>query len=93
MKLLLVVLAMTAIAGCAASAESVTKWKKTGLNINCSGLTSSWEKCYSTAEHWCSANGYKVVARSDQGRNQPEDSLFGFNPAGYTSRSLIVICK
>jgi len=93
MKRILLILAVLAIAGCAATAKTEVKKGKKGMHINCSGLSSSWDKCYSKAATSCSKRGYKVIARSGDTGEEPGDYLFGINPAGYTSRSMIVICK
>ena len=93
MKRMLIVIAVLAIAGCAATSETHTKRGKKGLHINCSGLSSSWEKCHTSAANACAPKGYKVIARSGDGVEEPGDYPFGLNPAGYTSRSMIVICK
>lgn len=93
MKRILLILGILAIAGCAATANTEVKRGKKGLHINCSGLSSSWEKCYSKAASSCSSKGYKVIARSGDTDEEPGDYIFGINPAGYTSRSMIVICK
>ncbi|MFV3405803.1 MULTISPECIES: hypothetical protein [Pseudomonas] len=92
MKRILLILAILAIAGCAATAKTEVKRGKKGLHINCSGLSSSWDKCYAKADSACS-KGYKVIARSGDSDEEPGDYIFGINPAGYTSRSMIVICK
>ncbi|MCE4053882.1 hypothetical protein [Pseudomonas sp. Au-Pse12] len=93
MKRFLILLAVLAIAGCAATAKTEVKRGKKGLHINCSGLSSSWEKCYTKATESCGPKGYKVVAKSGDAVEDPGDYPFGLNPAGYTSRSMIVICK
>ncbi|MGE6824268.1 hypothetical protein [Pseudomonas soli] len=93
MKRILLILGILAIAGCAATANTEVKRGKKGLHINCSGLSSSWERCYSKAAASCSSKGYKVIARSGDTDEEPGDYVFGINPAGYTSRSMIVICK
>ncbi|MFQ6573031.1 hypothetical protein [Pseudomonas sp. UM16] len=93
MKSILLILAMLAIAGCAATAKTQVKHGKRGLHINCSGLSSSWDQCNSKATTACGAKGYKVIARSGDDDAESGDYLFGLNPAGYTSRSMIVICK
>jgi hypothetical protein len=36
--------------------------------------------------------GYKVVARSDDAKDEDEFP-FGFNPAGYLTRTMLVICR
>lgn len=93
MKRILLILAILAIAGCAATSKTEVKRGKKGLHINCSGLSSSWEKCNEQATTACGAKGYKVIARSGNDDAEAGDFLFGLNPAGYTSRSMIVICK
>ena len=60
MKRFLILLAVLAIAGCAATAKTEVKRGKKGLHINCSGLSSSWEKCYTKATESCGPKGYKV---------------------------------
>lgn len=93
MKRLLTVLALLTIAGCAATSSTQVKYGKRGLHINCSGLSSSWEKCNAKAASSCGAAGYKVLAKSGDAVEDPGDYPFGLNPAGYTSRSMIVVCK
>ncbi|BAQ75928.1 MULTISPECIES: hypothetical protein [Pseudomonas] len=93
MKRFLILLAVLAIAGCAATAKTEVKRGKKGLHINCSGLSSSWDKCYAKATQSCGPKGYKVIAKSGDTVEDPGDYPFGLNPAGYTSRSMIVICK
>ncbi|SDY95105.1 hypothetical protein [Pseudomonas sp. NFIX28] len=93
MKRFLILLAVLAIAGCAATSKTEVKRGKKGLHINCSGLSSSWDKCYATATAACGPKGYKVIAKSGDTVEDPGDYPFGLNPAGYTSRSMIVICK
>lgn len=91
MKYFLIVLAALALAGCAATAKPVKS--KRGLHINCSGLSSSWEKCYEMATDSCESRQYRVIAKSGESADDPGDFPLGLNPAGYTSRSMIIICK
>jgi hypothetical protein len=93
MKRIVLLIAVLAVAGCAATSETHTKRGKKGLHINCSGLSSSWDKCYTSAANSCAPKGYKVIAKSVDGVEEPGDYPFGLNPAVYTSRSMIVICK
>ncbi|SEN08725.1 hypothetical protein SAMN04487857_109217 [Pseudomonas sp. ok272] len=93
MKRFLVFVAVLAIAGCAATSKTEVKRGKKGLHISCSGLSSSWDQCNKTAANACGPKGYKVIAKSGDAGEEPGDYLFGLNPAGYTSRSMIVICK
>lgn len=93
MKRFSILLVTLMIAGCAATSQTEVKRGKRGLHINCSGLSSSWDKCYAKAATSCGATGYKVIAKSGDAVEDPGDYPFGLNPAGYTSRSMIVICK
>jgi hypothetical protein len=93
MKRLLIMLTILALAGCAATTKTEVRRGKKGLHINCSGLTSSWAKCYESAAASCGDRPYKVIAKSGDAVEDPGDYPFGLNPAGYTSRSMIVICK
>ena len=93
MKRFLIGLAALAIAGCAATSEITVKHGKRGMHINCSGLSSSWDKCYAEAARSCGEKGFRTIAKSGDSAEEPGDYPFGLNPAGYTSRSLIIICK
>lgn len=95
MNRLVLLLVVLALAGCAATSKSYEKKGRKGLHINCSGLTSSWEKCEKKAATACGSKGYKVLAKagSDSGEDDPADFVFGLDPAGFSSRSLIVLCK
>jgi hypothetical protein len=93
MKRILMLLIVVAIAGCAATTKTEVKRGKKGLHINCSGLSSSWDQCYTSATNSCGAKGYRVIAKSGDNSEEPGDYPFGLNPAGYTSRSMIVICR
>jgi hypothetical protein len=93
MKRFLILIAVLAVAGCAATAKPQTKHGKKGIHINCSGLSSSWDQCYASAANSCAPKNYKVIAKSGDAVEEPGDYPFRLNPAGYTSRSMIVICK
>lgn len=75
MKRILLILAILAIAGCAANAKTEVKHGKKGMHINCSGLSSSWNKCYAKAASSCGTKGYKVVAKSGDGEDEPGTTL------------------
>ncbi len=97
MKRLVLLIVVLALAGCAATtAKTYEKKGRKGLNINCSGLTSSWEQCEKQATRVCGKKGYKVIARAGEDQeveDDPADFVFGLNPAGFSSRSMIVLCK
>lgn len=93
-RLVLLSVVAALVTGCAATAQTYEKRGRKGLNINCSGLTSSWEQCELKAANACGKRGYKVLAKAgDDGEEDPADFVFGLNPAGFSSRSMVVLCN
>ncbi|WNW09658.1 hypothetical protein RRX38_00325 [Pseudomonas sp. DTU_2021_1001937_2_SI_NGA_ILE_001] len=92
MKYIFMLLALMTVAGCTATSAPIKQTKR-GIHISCSGLSSSWEKCYEQAVSVCESSQYRVIAKSGDVVEDPGDYPFGINPAGYTSRSMIIICK
>jgi hypothetical protein len=84
--------AILTLAGCTTNAQRHVVHGASGIEIDCSGLGSSWEKCDARAAKECKGGEYKVIARSDNTKD--EDQYFlGFNPAGYLFRTMLVICR
>lgn len=81
------------LAGCSTSAKTHARHGVSGIEIDCSGLGSNWEKCERRAARECKMQGYKVVARSSDAKDEEGDYLFGWNPAGAVTRTMLVICK
>ena len=92
MNKLIVTLVLLTLAGCATSAKTHSVRGVSGIEVDCSGLGSGWEKCQKRAAKECKGAGYKVVTRSDDAKDEDE-YLFGFNPAGLVTRTMLVICK
>jgi hypothetical protein len=92
MKHIFIVLPLLIVAGCAATSTPI-KQSKHGIHVNCSGLSSSWDKCYEMATSSCASKRYRIIAKSGDAAEEPGDYPFGLNPAGYTSRSMIIVCK
>ena len=93
-RLVLLTITLVVVAGCSATAKTYEKKGRKGLNINCSGLTSNWKQCEDKAANACGPKGYKVVAKAGADQSEdPADFVFGLNPAGFSSRSMIVVCK
>lgn len=95
MNRLVLLIIVLALAGCTATAKTYEKKGRKGLHINCSGLTSSWEQCEKKATIACGRKGYKIMAKagSDSGDDDPADFVFGLDPAGFSSRTMIVLCR
>ncbi|MBK5301867.1 MULTISPECIES: hypothetical protein [Gammaproteobacteria] len=92
MNKLIVVIAVLTLAGCTTSAKTHAVRGVSGIEIDCSGLGSGWEKCHKRAAKECKGAGYKVVVRSDDAK-EDDEFPFGFNPAGYLTRTMLVICR
>ena len=92
MNKLIVVIAVMTLAGCTTSAKTHAVRGVSGIEVDCSGLGSGWERCHKRAARECKGAGYKVVVRSDDAKEEDEFP-FGFNPAGYLTRTMLVICR
>lgn len=92
MNKLIVVIAVLTLAGCTTSAKTHAVRGVSGIEIDCSGLGSGWERCHKRAARECKGAGYKVIVRSDDAKEEDEFP-FGFNPAGYLTRTMLVICR
>ncbi len=92
MNKLLVVAVVLALAGCTTSAKTRAVRGVSGIEVDCSGLGSGWEKCQKRAAKECKGKGYKVITRSDDAKDEDEYP-FGFNPAGFVTRTMLVMCR
>lgn len=92
MSKLIVAFAVLAIAGCTTTVKTHAEHGVKGLEVDCSGIGAQWESCYSRAEEECKGAGYKILAKSDD-PGEAGDYLFGFNPAGMVTRTIVVICR
>lgn len=92
MNKFIVFVAVLALAGCTTSAKSHAVRGVSGIEIDCSGLGSGWGKCQKRAAKECKGSGYKVITRSDDAKDE-DDYPFGFNPAGFVTRTMLVMCR
>jgi len=93
MKLAIVILVTSLLAGCATSSKTYTADGRVGHSINCSGTARSWGMCEEKAGELCGTRGYSILSKH-------EDSGFtakignGHAFAGSTiSRSMLIACK
>ena len=93
MKKFVVVVALLVLAGCSTSARTHVRHGVSGVEVDCSGLGSSWDKCEKRAARECKAQGYKVITRSSEAKDEEGEFPFGWNPAGAVTRTMLVICK
>ena len=62
MNRLILVFSIAMLAGCAATnAKTHARHGVSGIEIDCSGLGSNWEKCEKRAARECKMQGYKVI--------------------------------
>lgn len=88
-----VLVALVVLSGCSSpSVKARSIGNVRGFVINCSGMTSNWDACYSKAESVCSTHGYRVISKTTDVKEDPEDGFLGFSP-GRDSRTLVVACK
>ena len=92
MNKLFLVLSVLVLAACSTSAKTHAVRGVSGIEVDCSGLGSGWEKCHKRAARECKGAGYKVIARSDDAKDE-DQYPFGFNPAGYLTRTMLIICR
>jgi hypothetical protein len=92
-KIILVLTAAIALAGCASSSKTYGPDGKEAYSINCSGWARTWGMCYEKAGDLCGTKGYEVIGQgSDRGALASVNPSGGF--AGSTiSRSLMVKCR
>ncbi|MDD2031080.1 hypothetical protein [Pseudomonas sp. 39167] len=91
-KLIFVMTVVLTVVGCTTHAKTRAVRGVSGIQVDCSGLGSGWDKCHKRAAKECKGAGYKMVTRSDDAKD--EDAYpFGFNPAGYLTRTMLVICR
>ncbi|MDR9753873.1 hypothetical protein RG836_20690 [Pseudomonas sp. SZMC_28357] len=92
MNKLIIMAAILLLAGCTTGAKTHAVRGVSGIEVDCSGLGSGWEKCQKRAAKECKGAGYKTIVRSDDAKD--EDMYpFGFNPAGMLTRTMLVICR
>ncbi|MGV8917402.1 MAG: hypothetical protein ACOH2R_06360 [Pseudomonas sp.] len=92
MRLIVILFAILVLAGCATSHKTKAIRGQSGLVIECSGMFSSWDRCYLRAAKECKPKSFKVVAKSSDVKEDPEDYPFGWNPAGMWARRMLVVC-
>lgn len=93
MNKLIFIMAVLVLTSCTTTTKTHVIHGVSGIEIDCSGLSSGWEKCYKRAARECKATGYKVVTKSSDVKEEAGDYLFGWNPAGYLSRKMLVVCR
>jgi len=92
MSRLIVAIAVLVLSGCTTNVKTHAVRGVSGIQVDCSGLGSGWDKCQKRAAKECKGAGYKTIVRSDDAKEEDEFP-FGFNPAGLLTRTMLVICR
>ncbi|MCK9800172.1 hypothetical protein M1B34_21360 [Pseudomonas sp. MAFF 302030] len=93
MSKLSVVVVLALLVGCTTNVKTHAVRGVSGIEVDCSGLGGTWEQCHKRAARECKLQGYKVITRSDDAKEEEGDYPFGWNPAGYLTRTMLVMCK
>lgn len=72
MNKLFLVLSVLVLAACSTSAKTHAVRGVSGIEVDCSGLGSGWEKCHKRAARECKGAGYKVITRSDDAKDEDQ---------------------
>ena len=92
-KVILIILIMFFVVGCATASKAFTSNGQEGYVINCSGSALNWGMCYEKAGNLCGSKGYEVLEKSgDTGAMliAGQHGLFG---GSVINRSMIMKCK
>ncbi|WP_434629320.1 hypothetical protein J3P84_08595 [Pseudomonas sp. Z1-29] len=92
MNRFLIMVTMLALAACTTAAKPHAVRGVSGIQVDCSGLGAGWGKCHERAVKECKGAGYKVITRSDDAKDE-DQYPFGFNPAGYLTRTMLIMCR
>ncbi len=92
MRKVIVLLLIIALAGCSSAHKTKAVRGQSAVRVECSGMFSNWDRCYTRAEHVCAPRTYKVIAKSSDVKEDPDDFVFGWNPAGSFSRRMLIVC-
>jgi len=84
--------AIVVLSGCTTNTKTHACRGVSGIEVDCSGLGSNWQRCERRAAKECKGLGYKLITRSDDAKAEEGDTFMGFNPAGYATRTMLVIC-
>ena len=92
-RVLLILLIVTCVGGCASASKTFTSDGKEGYVINCSGNGLHWGMCYEKAGNVCGSKGYEVLEKSGDTSAMVTAGRYGLFGGSANSRSMIIKCK
>jgi hypothetical protein len=92
-KLLVVLIFVSIIGGCATAKQTYTSDGQKGYVIDCSGSALNWGMCYEKAGKICGEKGYVVLEKSSDKGAIISGSQFGLFGGSIMNRSMIIKCK
>jgi len=93
-NLLIALLAVSFLGGCAASAkQTYTADGKKGYIITCSGSGRNWGMCYEKAGRLCGEKGYIVLEKSSDQGSMIMGTRHGFHGGSVIQRTMLIKCK
>jgi len=92
-NLLVLIIALVFIGGCATAKQTYTADGQQGHSINCSGSALNWGMCYEKAGELCGENGYEVLEKTGDQGAMATAGQFGLFAGSIINRSMIIKCK
>lgn len=92
-KLLIILLIISVLGGCATSRQVYTADGKKGYLIDCSGSALNWGMCYEKAGIICGERGYEVLEKSSDQGAMVMGNQSGLYGGSIINRSMIIKCK
>lgn len=79
--------------GCATQNETFLPDGAKGYNVDCSGGSLNWGKCYEKAGEICGARGYEIIAGGAESGGVVTGGQFGLFGGTTMSRNMLIKCK
>lgn len=91
--LILFLLIIAFISGCATASKTYTSDGKEGYVITCSGSALNWGMCYEKAGEICGKKGYEIVEKSGDTGSIVSGNQLGVYGGSIINRTMIIKCK
>lgn len=92
-NIIMLLLIVVFLGGCATAKKTYTADGKEGYSITCSGSALNWGMCYEKAGDLCGSKGYEVLEKSGDQGAMLSGNQFGLYGGSVINRSMIIKCK